>query len=341
MANNYKSLYSGREVDDAVKRSISNANNIQANKEEYDAHQTAKVLDHPDGSVTSEKIADSGVTTAKIADEAVTTEKIQDGAVTRDKLAPDSVTSGKIKEGSVGTPHIIDKSITTKKLADGAVTEEKIAKGAVTEPKIADGAVTTEKIADESILEKHLSTEALERIDTNKFDGVIHYSEMYDFDKLPVYDNYPLVYKIHDTDMYGENGGLLIVSGFFGTALNLETGKEEPVLETIFQTKIDTHYGTIEHRHSLGVYDNRATAWSDWESEYATQDDVTKIWARINNVFTPAGVKVHTTETTLLILNSSTEGSTKRFGLTIDDSGTISVSEIDDDIVIEEEIEFE
>lgn len=71
------------------------------------AHRTAPVLDHPDGSVTTVKLAD--------------------GAVTAPKLAP----------GSVGTSQIADGSVTTAKLADGAVTSQKLADGSVTSPKLA------------------------------------------------------------------------------------------------------------------------------------------------------------------------------------------------------------
>lgn len=183
------------------------------------------------------------------------------------------ISSLALSEGDVTTKKIDDRAVTTAKIADGAITRDKIEDGAVTEEKLADGAVTGDKIDDKAVLSQHLSVEVVERIDSNKFDGVIHYSELYDFDKLPVYDNYPLVYKIHDTDMFGENGGLLIVSGLFGKAYDLETGKEEPVLVTIYQIKIDIHYGTIERRYSLSVEGNRATAWSEWKSAYADLDD--------------------------------------------------------------------
>nr|DAE06062.1 MAG TPA: hypothetical protein [Siphoviridae sp. ctsxw88] len=69
-------------------------------------HKSAVVLQHPDKSVT----------TAKIADSAVTTDKINDKAVTKDK----------INEGAVITAKIADKAITTDKLADNSVTETKL-----------------------------------------------------------------------------------------------------------------------------------------------------------------------------------------------------------------------
>ncbi|APD09759.1 hypothetical protein [Thermus brockianus] len=63
------------------------------------AHRTAPVLDHPDGSVTTDKLADGSVTTAKLAN----------GAVNGAKLAP----------GAVGTAQLADASITVSKLAFG------------------------------------------------------------------------------------------------------------------------------------------------------------------------------------------------------------------------------
>jgi hypothetical protein len=55
------------------------------------AHRTAAVLDHPDGSVTTPKLADGGVTEPKLADGAVTANKLADGSVTAPKLAPGAI----------------------------------------------------------------------------------------------------------------------------------------------------------------------------------------------------------------------------------------------------------
>ena len=80
-------------------------------------HRNASVLDHPDGSVTTAKLADNSVTTSKIANGAVTADKIHssllesatlnahrntsildhpDFSVTTEKLAPESVTFDKL-----------------------------------------------------------------------------------------------------------------------------------------------------------------------------------------------------------------------------------------------------
>jgi len=53
-------------------------------KAELDSHQTASPIDHPDGSVTSAKIADGAVTSAKIADGTIRNADIADDAAIAD-----------------------------------------------------------------------------------------------------------------------------------------------------------------------------------------------------------------------------------------------------------------
>jgi hypothetical protein len=122
-----------------------------ARKIDIDAHKTATPLDHPDGSVTTAKIADGAVTTAKIADGAVTAVKIASGAVTTAKIADGAVTFTKIADAAVTAAKIASGAVTTAKIADGAVTTAKIADGAVTTAKIASGAVTFAKCASEIV----------------------------------------------------------------------------------------------------------------------------------------------------------------------------------------------
>lgn len=129
-------------------------------------HQNAPVLDHPDGSVTTEKLADGAVTTKKLANAAVTTLKIADrnvttqkiayGAVGTDEIADGAVTGTKLASGSVSTVHMVDGSVTQQKLANGAVGTDKLADGAVTSPKLADGSVTNTKIAANSVGTGHI-----------------------------------------------------------------------------------------------------------------------------------------------------------------------------------------
>ena len=98
-----------------------------------------QALTVPDGSITTEKIADGAVTQAKLGpdvnleppDGSITTAKLADGAVTTAKIADGAVTQAKLSPDVRVEPP--DGSITTVKLANGAVTSVKIANGAVTQ----------------------------------------------------------------------------------------------------------------------------------------------------------------------------------------------------------------
>lgn len=110
-------------------------------------HKNFPILDHPDQSVTTPKLADQAVTQGKIADSAVDAGKIADSAVTTGKIADLNVTQGKIADQAIGTGKIADLAVTSGKIADLAVTNAKIADLSVTQGKLADGSVTTAKIA--------------------------------------------------------------------------------------------------------------------------------------------------------------------------------------------------
>lgn len=70
---------------------ISNSSDINVNvtltnevtREDFETHQTATVLDHPDGCVTSEKLANSSVTGVKIKDSAITLAKLNNDIHTK------------------------------------------------------------------------------------------------------------------------------------------------------------------------------------------------------------------------------------------------------------------
>lgn len=92
------------------------ANNNTAITNALEAHRTNATLDHPDGSVTTPKLATGAVTTQKITDASITTPKIVDSAVTTQKLA----------DGSITTQKVADKAIITNHLDDGSVSDVKI-----------------------------------------------------------------------------------------------------------------------------------------------------------------------------------------------------------------------
>lgn len=65
-------------------------------KREMCRHRDAKILDHPDKSVTSTKIAYKAIHTEHIANYAITKDKVVNGAVTTDKIADKSITVNKL-----------------------------------------------------------------------------------------------------------------------------------------------------------------------------------------------------------------------------------------------------
>jgi len=156
---------------------------INDNEKVINNHKGAPVLDHPDGSVTTAKLANNAVTSNKLATSSVTPEKISDGAVSAAKIADGAVVTAKIANSAITSTKIATGAITTDKVANGAITADKldpslsasdlslnqhrlagtldhpdgsvttakIANRAVTASKIASAAVTTDKVADRAI----------------------------------------------------------------------------------------------------------------------------------------------------------------------------------------------
>lgn len=142
---------------------IYNALSLRYTKSETDsllnAHKSAAVLDHPDGSVSTNKLADGAVTANKLAANSVTAAKLNNYCVTQDKLALAAVTEAALANSCVGSAKLQNACVTTVKLADSCVTTAKLNPGAVTEDKLCDGAVTQNKLADQSITPAKLASQ--------------------------------------------------------------------------------------------------------------------------------------------------------------------------------------
>lgn len=82
---------------------------LEQSKEEFNVHKEAIELDHPDGSVTTSKIANDAISTEKVADGAILTEKIADKAVTEKKLENKLQTFVTNQPASVSNPHYEQK----------------------------------------------------------------------------------------------------------------------------------------------------------------------------------------------------------------------------------------
>lgn len=152
---------------------------IDANWGDYNTHKTSAVLGHPDGSVTTAKIALAAITNALIAVNAVSSANIQVGAVNNTHLASNSVGNTQMQVGAIGNAQLQTNSVATTNLQDASVTAAKIdpaimnsnidlnthrlnttldhPDGSVKTAKIADQNVTTAKIADQNITTAKLS----------------------------------------------------------------------------------------------------------------------------------------------------------------------------------------
>ena len=149
----------------------------------------------PDGSITTEKLANNCVTNAKIgplsvgwanlqnhcinslkidakaivaenlADDCVTTDKLADSAVTADKIKASAVGTSQLAVGAVSGDIIQNNTIVASKLADGCVGTAAIADGAVTEAKLAPSSVATEKLQDLCVTTPKIADQA---VDTTK-----------------------------------------------------------------------------------------------------------------------------------------------------------------------------
>ena len=146
---------------DCAEKELLNNWAAEYNKRAIEDHKTAEIIDHPDGSVTTDKIKDGAVITDKIANAAVTETKLGNSAVTTDKLKDGSVTRDKIASNAVSNLNIADQSVNSRNIVDSAITTDKIGYGAVTETKLADGAVTADKIAGSSVTEIKLADSAV------------------------------------------------------------------------------------------------------------------------------------------------------------------------------------
>lgn len=91
-----------------------------------DKKEIAELVEIPDGSVTSEKLAASAVKNEQLSMYAVTESKLKDSAVTGNKIAWNTITGQHIKDGAVSAADIGNNAIYTRHVNDGAVTKEKL-----------------------------------------------------------------------------------------------------------------------------------------------------------------------------------------------------------------------
>lgn len=96
----------------------------------------------PDGSVTTDKLADSAVTSLKLAAAAVTEAKIAVGAITTAIMAAGAVTTTIIADNAISTPKLQAGSVVSATLATGSVVAGKVAANAIVGSNIQAGSIT-------------------------------------------------------------------------------------------------------------------------------------------------------------------------------------------------------
>lgn len=139
----------------------------------FKEHKEINPIDHPDGSVTEEKLASGSVTEVKIANNSVTDNKIGFREVkypikgTTLKAGLTAHLSNLISEvDTANNNHKLHREADVLDHPDGSVTKEKLASGSVTTAKLGSGSVTEEKLAnnsvtDEKIGERHIQYSAV------------------------------------------------------------------------------------------------------------------------------------------------------------------------------------
>jgi hypothetical protein len=111
----------------------------------------AAALDIPDGSITTNKLAEGAVTMSKLAVGAVGTSNLTAGAVGSTQIANESIGAIDIGPGAVNNSELADNAVNFPKLAADAVSGPKILDGGIGSADIGDGQVGPADIADRAV----------------------------------------------------------------------------------------------------------------------------------------------------------------------------------------------
>lgn len=303
-----------------------------------------------DKAITSEKIEDLAITTNKIIDEAVETNKIKDKAITSKKIA-DKV---------IKTEHIVDKSITEDKLAYESVYTESIINGAITEEKL--GTTVIENINGKLDMKdpvgtgtfsfNRLANSAAGDYSTtfgsrNTASGMRSFAigvETQALGQQSFVTGSGGIAQGQDTHVEGRNGLAI------GTASHVEgvacsTGDASPAAHAEGNsTQANASYAHAEGyktiatrpgQHVQGILNIEDNQYlhivGNGQQEYKKDGVVIREETRSNahtldysgNAWFAGSV-----DCTKLYLRSSTPGSTKRFQITINDNGDLSIKEV-------------
>lgn len=131
-------------------------------KRELNKHREAAIIDHPDNSISGEKIIDGAISNAKLASNAVATKNIQSGAITSDKIGSGAVTTEKLAGDAVTADKLADNAVATANIQVHAVTTDRLAYKSVTTNELSDKAVTTRTLADKCVTNYQMGDNAVE-----------------------------------------------------------------------------------------------------------------------------------------------------------------------------------
>jgi len=124
----YNLQESGDEVE-KILQSVKDKLDIQ----QLNEHVRKPVIDHPNGSVTKDKIANGAITGNKIANGTITGNKIADKAVGQGQIADYAVGQTQLAQYSVSSAKIYPTAVQTAHIKDGNVTREKLSEDIITE----------------------------------------------------------------------------------------------------------------------------------------------------------------------------------------------------------------
>lgn len=131
-------------------------------KRELNKHREAAIIDHPDNSISGEKIIDGAISNAKLASNAVASKNIQSGAITSDKIGSGAVTTEKLAGDAVTADKLADNAVATANIQVHAVTTDRLAYKSVTTNELSDKAVTTRTLADKCVTNYQMGDNAVE-----------------------------------------------------------------------------------------------------------------------------------------------------------------------------------
>lgn len=210
-------------------------------------------------------------------------------------LAAYAVTTDKIAQGAVGTFQLANDAVTERKLAKDAVTSDKIEKEAVTRDKIAKGSFqfcATNYNAVSGIMVIDPRVNASDKIIVSRLsDSDVHSPAVLEF--------------------VGSGSEVVHIRGI--NVLRLKSGNKE-IDVTVSDNARPTFTDTSNPNNTWTPGENLPTVTTSDSGKFLRVSE-SGAWAAeaISNE---------------MILNSSTEGSTKKFKITVDDSGTISATEV-------------